>query len=211
MFIICIAISLIGLFFLFINSLLYLKTIKGKDKAYKAFTSYLVVLFIYETICTVVGILKPNENIFLSHYNFNFQFLLLSLFFYLLIKNRIIKRVILLNLVIVWSLLAIQYYHQPQLYWQFNIPEIVTISLVLIGYSLIYLYQTLGEEKRFYYVSIGIILFYLCGSIIFMSGNLELVFCYQPYIDIWVLNSLFFITFQWLTFKEWKLLQSKID
>ena len=206
MFIICISISILGLLFLILNSFLYLKSIKGKDKLYKSFTSYLIVLSFYETVCTVVGILKPNENVFLSHFNFNFQFLLLSVFFYLIFENKNLKKLVVTVLFLVWIFLAIQYSQQPELFWKFNIPEIVTISLILISYSLIHLYENLGEEKKYYYVSIGIILFYLCGSLIFMSGNLELVFCYKPYIDIWVLNSLFFITFQFLVFKEWKLL-----
>jgi hypothetical protein len=53
----------------------------------------------------------------------------------------------------------------------------------------------------------------LCSSIIFMSGNLELVFFYEPYIDIWVFNSILYIIYQLLVFKEWKTLtkNNRID
>jgi hypothetical protein len=200
----CIAISLVGLFLLIINCGLYLYTYSGKDRLYKSFTLYLIVLAFYETVCTVVGILKPGQNVYLVHYNFNFQFLLLSLFFYQILQGDFFKKMIIFNLLAVWLLLAIQYYHDPGLYWRFNIPEIVGISLLLICYALIHIYQNLGETKQYFYVSIGVVLFYLCGSIIFMSGNLDLVIWQKPYLDIWVFNSLFFIAFQILTFKEWR-------
>jgi hypothetical protein len=49
-------------------------------------------------------------------------------------------------------------------------------------------------------------MYMLSTSIIFLLGNVELVFIKDPYIDIWVFNSIFFIVYQFLIFKEWRYL-----
>jgi hypothetical protein len=68
------------------------------------------------------------------------------------------------------------------------------------------LYNSLGAERRYFYFAIGLIMYLLCTSIIYMSGQYELVFVRKPYIDIWVFNSIFFIVYQILLFKEWRML-----
>jgi hypothetical protein len=207
------SISVLGLIILIVNSLLFVKKLAGKDQLYRILTIYLITLSVVETFCNVIGILKPNSNLFISHFYFNFQFLFLSFFFYKLFDRPVLKKLIILTLVIIEAILAIQYYQLPALFWQFNLFEILTISFILIGYSLIHLYNGLGEEKKYFYFSIGLIMYLLCSSIIFMSGNLELVFFYEPYIDIWVFNSILYIIYQLLVFKEWKTLtkNNRID
>jgi hypothetical protein len=199
-------ISLIGLFCLVVNAVLYVLKISGKDKNYRILTTYLVVLSVEEIICNVMGFTHPNSNLFLNHFHFNIQFIFLSMLFYRLFTNVALKKIVIVMPAIVWLALGIQYYSSPSLFWQFNVPEIAIISLILISYSLIHLYNCLGAEKRYFYFAIGLIMYLLCSSIIYMSGKYELVFLYKPYIDIWVFNSLFFITYQYLLFKEWKML-----
>jgi hypothetical protein len=199
-------ISLVGLFFLAVNAVLYVVKLPGKDKNYRILTAYLVVLSAEEIICNIMGIIKPNSNLFLSHFHFNIQLIFLSMLFYRLFTNAALKKMVMIMPVVVWLGLGIQYYNNPGLFWQFNVPEIAIISLILIFYSLIHLYNCLGAEKRYFYFAIGLIMFLLCTSIIYMSGKYELVFLYKPYIDIWVFNSIFFIVYQYLLFKEWKML-----
>jgi hypothetical protein len=199
-------ISLIGLFFLVVNAVLYVLKLSGKDKNYRILTTYLVVLGVEEVICNIMGITKPNSNLFLTHFHFNIQLIFLSILFYSLFTNAALKKMVMVMPVIVWLGLGIQYYNNPSLFWQFNVPEIAIISLILIFYSLIHLYNCLGAERSFFYFAIGLIMYQLCSSIIYMSGKYELVFLYKPYIDIWVFNSIFFITYQYLLFKEWKML-----
>ncbi|WP_320814319.1 hypothetical protein [Flavobacterium sp.] len=98
------------------------------------------------------------------------------------------------------------YFDDPGLYWKFNLFEIVTISFVTLVYTLIHLYNNLGEEKNYFYFTIGVSMYMLSTSIIFLLGNVELVFMKEPYIDIWVFNSIFFIVYQFLIFKEWRYL-----
>lgn len=200
------SISVFGLILLIVNSFLFVKKLAGKDQLYRILTIYLVTLSVVETFCNVIGILKPNSNLFISHFYFNFQFLFLSFFFYKLFNSPILKKLVVITLVVIWGILAVQYYQTPTLFWQFNLFEILSISFILIGYALIHLYNSLGEEKKYFNFSIGLIMYLLCSSIIFMSGNLELVFFYEPYIDIWIFNSLLYIVFQIFILKEWKTL-----
>lgn len=200
------SISVFGLILLIVNSFLFVKKLAGKDQLYRILTIYLVTLSVVETFCNVIGILKPNSNLFISHFYFNFQFLFLSFFFYKLFNSPILKKLVVITLVVIWGILAVQYYQTPTLFWQFNLFEILSISFILIGYALIHLYNSLGEEKKYFNFSIGLIMYLLCSSIIFMSGNLELVFYYEPYIDIWIFNSILYIVYQILILKEWKTL-----
>ncbi len=201
------SISVISLLMLIVNSFLFVKTSKKKNKVYKILMLYLVVLSFIELFCNSMVILNFGNNFFISHFYFNFQFLFLSFLFYNLFENRILKHIVIINLLGSWFFLALQYSLDPSLFWRFNLTEILFISFLLIVYSLINLYNNLGKEKKsYFYFSIGLIMYLLCSSVIFMSGNLELVFLKKPYIDIWIFNSLFYIVYQVFIFKEWKTL-----
>jgi hypothetical protein len=205
------SVSLIGLLLLILNAILFTKESKGKNKQFLVLTIYLVTLSVIETICNYIGFFKPGNNLFLSHFYFNFQFIFLSFFFYQLFKSTVLKKIIVLTFISVYTFLAVQYCLKPEIFWGFNLPEILAISFILISYSLIHLYNTLGEAKSYYYFCIGLIMYLLCSSIIFMSGKFELVFSQDPYIDIWIFNSLFYIVFQILIFKEWETIKTNAN
>jgi hypothetical protein len=201
-------ISAFGLFLLLLNVICYVFT-KNKftgNKIYNVLFLYLLFYFLIELFCNIIGFLKPNSNIFVSHYAFNVQFLLLSVFFYLLFKESILKKMVVAIFIIFISINLYLYFDDPGLYWKFNLFEIVTISFVTLVYTLIHLYNNLGEEKNYFYFTIGVSMYMLSTSIIFLLGNVELVFMKEPYIDIWVFNSIFFIVYQFLIFKEWRYL-----
>lgn len=200
------SISLIGLFLLILNAFLFVKKIKEKNELYVIITIYLITLSIIESVCNYIGFFRPGNNLFLSHFYFNFQFLSLSYFFYKLFQETILKKMVIILAATIFLGLGIQYFLKPGLFWEFNLIEILSISFVLIGYSFIHLYNTLDGNKSYYYFCIGLIMYLLCSSIIFMSGNLELVFFTKPYIDIWIFNSLFYIVYQIFIFKEWKMI-----
>jgi hypothetical protein len=199
------SISIISLLFLMVNSILFLSKNKKKNAIYKMLTLYLVAMAIVESVCNYIGFFKPGNNIFVSHIYFNAQFLFLSVLFYRLFTNSFLKRIIIINIIVVWGCLSYQYIANPSLFWNFNLFEILTISFILIVYALINLWNCL-DEKKYYYFSIGLIMYLLCSSIIFMSGNLDLVFVEKPYIDIWIFNSLLYIVYQLLILKEWKII-----
>ena len=207
---ISVTISLIGLFLLFINSVLFFISRKNKDIVYRYIMYYLMIQFAVELCCNIIGILYPNENFFLSHYYFVIQFIMLSLFFFQLFKNKLLKNLVYINLGIVVLILAFQYYQTPSLYWKFNNFEIGTTSILLILYSIVYFYENLRESYKYHFFCYGLTFYLMSSCLIFLTGNTQLVFMTEPfYLDIWIFNSLFFILFQILIFKEWQFLVKK--
>ena len=200
-------ISIVGLVFLLINSIFFIKKNKGKDKVYKCLTFYLSSLFVIELVCHIIGISKPNSNFFLSHYYFIIQFIVLSLFFYQLLNDKIMKQFIVFNLFAVASVLFFQYYNNPELYWQFNVLEIALTSIILIFYCIVHFYKHLKTTYEYFFFCFGLTFYLTSSMLIFLSGNTTLVFFEDPfYMDIWVFNSLFYILYQYLVFKEWRFL-----
>ncbi len=196
--------SVFSLFLLLINSILFLSKVKKfNNSTYKFVTIYLVLLFIVELFCNAIGYLYPGQNFYLSHFYFNAQFILLSIVFYRLFKSQKLKKLVVLNYIIVTLIILGMYIYNNQLFWQFNLFEIAMTSVLLIIYALIHLNNTMGTKKKYFYLSIGMILYLLCSSLIFLFGNYELVFIEDPYIDIWIFNTLFYIVYQVLIFTEW--------
>lgn len=209
-FLIAFSISVFGLIFLFINVIIFFKTFKNNtdDKPYKNLVFYLFIYFIIELACNIIGYIEPNSNIFVSHFAFNIQFILLSLFFHSLFKEQFLKKIVIILYIVFLIINAAFYYNDSTLFWKFNLFEIVFSSFLIIIYTLIHIYNNLEEVKRYFYFTIGVSTYMLTSSVIFLSGNLELVFIKEPYIDIWVFNSLFFIIYQILIYKEWKYIKS---
>jgi|TARA_B110000240_G_C13496251_1_gene451781 hypothetical protein len=199
------ALSIFSLFLLLINAILFLSKLKKnkKNQVYKYVTIYLAVLFVVEFFCNGIGYLYPAQNFYLSHFYFNAQFILLSLFFYRLFSNQKIKKIIILNYIVVTLIIVGMYGYNPESFWQFNLFEIVSTSVLLVIYVLIHLFNTLNITKEYFYFCIGLLLYLICSCLIFISGNYELVFIKDPYIDIWIFNTLFYILYQVLIFKEW--------
>lgn len=196
-------ISFIGLSFLFLNTILFLTNKRYKSKVSKILIAYLVSLSIIEITCHIVGIYETNSNFFISHFYFFFQFTFLSYFFYLIITSKIIKKSIIIVYILQTLFLIYTYYIRPDLFWQFNTFEIVSTSLILIIYALIFILKNLEVQHKYFNFSIGLILYLSCSIAIFLSGNLDLVLCQKPYIDIWIFNSIFYIIFQIFIFREY--------
>lgn len=209
-FLLAFSISAFGLLLLLVNTVLFFITKRffENNKLYKALLMYLTIYFSIELTCNTLGFLKPNSNIFVSHFAFNLQYLILSMFFYKLFKERILKRIVIIILVLFLIANGIYFLNDLDLFWQFNLFEIAFISFMTIAYTLIHLYKNLGDAKNYFYFTIGVSTYMLTSCLIFLSGNIELVFFKEPYIDIWVFNSLFFIVYQYLIFKEWRYLNT---
>ncbi len=199
------SISLIGLLFLIINTVKYwFYKKKISSKVYNIICYYLLTSCVIEIACHILGFLEVNSNFFLSHFIFHCEYLFLSSFYYKIIHNKWVKNAIVFVSVLFYISLFIQYYQDPSVFWRFNLFEILFISITLIIFGLTYLYSTLGEQDTYYNISIGLILFMLCSSVIYISGNYDLVLWQNPFIDIWIFNYLFFIIYQIFITKQLK-------
>lgn len=197
------SISIVGLLFLIVNTVLFSTGKEIKKNIKKIFIWYLVLLSIIEVCCHVIGMLKPNSNFFVSHFYFGFQFIVLSVFYFILIENKVFRRLNVFILIVQTTYLTLTYLNNNELFWIFNTYEIVSTSLILVVYALYFIFSNLEFEHRYFNFSVGLILYLSCSIAIFLSGNLELVLWEKPYIDIWVFNSLFYILFQYFVFREY--------
>lgn len=201
-------VSLVGLFFLLANAIRFYMTCKNRDILYRIVTAYLVLLFCVELLCNIIGFLYPNSNFFLSHYYFVFQFITLNLFFYKSFSNKTLKQVIVIVFVSVMLFLGCQYYRKPSLYWEFNLVEIAITSIPLLFYAIYFIVLNLKKDKHnYFYFCNGLIIYLTSSAGIFLSGNSNSVILTEPFIlDFWFFNSLFYILYQFMIYKEWKVL-----
>jgi hypothetical protein len=203
------SISLLGLLFLIINTFLFVRNKAIHSKVSKFFIAYLVTLSVIEIACHVIGFLSPNSNFFISHFYFLFQFVFLSLLYYQLFQNKLIKKSIVFILILQLAVLLFIYSSNPQLFWNFNIYEIVSCSSILVMYALLYIFMNFENEHNYFNFSVGLILYLICSISIFTSSNLEMVLWEDPFIDIWIFNSIFYILFQYMIFREYKFFTKK--
>lgn len=193
----------IGYLILFLNLILFIKGYRNHGKAYSLFTWYLGVIFLVQI--TSMTLKKFNiNNLYLSHFYFIGQFILLSLFYVNILKQELQKRIVKVCLITGLLALAIQYAYDFSLFLKFNLFEILITSILLILYATFHFYNMLNEKKEFYLINMGI-LFYLFGStILFLVGNLTIVLSPKMNKITWILNCILYIFYQIFILVEWK-------
>lgn len=193
----------IGYLILLLNLILFIKGVRNHGKAYSIFTWYLGIIFLVQISSMTLKKLGIN-NLYLSHFYFIGQFILLSLFYINILKEELQKKIVKVCLILVLSALAIQYVNDFSLFLKFNLFEIFITSISLILYATFHFYNMLNEKKEFYFINMGI-LFYLFGStILFLVGNLTIVLSPKMNKITWILNSILYILYQIFILVEWK-------
>ena len=198
-------ISKIGLAFLFINVIIYLIGFFRNEKAYKYFSLYLVSIFAIQIIMETFAWNNLNNH-FLSTYYLFFQFVLLSIFFYTLFLPvaKFKSNVVLFISGLVTTGLFFQYCLYPANYFTFNSIGFLLTSVILIIYSVLYLYELLSRRLFFHYVTIGIFIYLISSALIFASAASLVTINDDLYVYIWNTNGILFIIYQLLILWEWK-------
>lgn len=195
----------VGQAFLLSNIILYIIYYSSKGKAYRFFVGYLLVIF---SIQLVMYAYSSNDlnNHFLSTYYLFFQFVLLSGFFYWLFKpvQKKISSVVKYVSILVFAGLVAQYIFDPGLYYVFNTLGFLASSAVLIIYTVFYLYEMLSKKLPFYYVCVGLFIYLMSSSLIFVMATSLISFGDKISVLIWNINAFLFIVYQLLILWEWK-------
>ncbi|WP_240723450.1 hypothetical protein [Flavobacterium sp. GT3P67] len=164
---------------------------------------YLGLVFVVQ-IWAEILIQQKCNNLFLSHFYFVGQFVILSLFYEKILKEEYQKRIVKIGFIIGLLVLAIQYSTDVSLFIKFNLFEIFLTSFILIVFASFHFYNLLNEKKEFYYINMGILM-YLCGStILFLTGNLAIMLHSKFNKMPWILNSFLYIIYQVFILVEWK-------
>jgi hypothetical protein len=193
--------ALIGTAFLLINAILYLSTFKRQNAAYKIFCIYLCLISVVELATVFVAKILHQNNLFLSHFYFVFQFIILSFFYAELIKTKWIKYMI----IPIGFLIVYQFIDDPELFYKYNPIGTSIMQSAIVIYSLIYLYRSLSGKSQFLIVNIGIFLYLLSSALIFVSGNLVLDLDISENTRFLLINvnRVLILVFQILIFVEW--------
>lgn len=192
-----------GHFLLGINIILFFKSYRNQSIAFKIFTFYLLIILIIQLISTYLRMNKI-ENLFLSHYYFVGQFVLLSLFFKNIFKEAIFKNIILIIVAFILITLGVYYSIYPKDYYKFNTIEIIISSIPLIVYCFIFFLRRVeGVDKKFIYIISGLFLYLLCSTLLFTLGNFVNSSTSSFRKISWYSNALLYIVYQVLVFVEW--------
>ncbi|WP_233264622.1 MULTISPECIES: hypothetical protein [unclassified Flavobacterium] len=101
-------------------------------------------------------------------------------------------------------LLLLDYCFYPEQFFKFNLFEIALTSLLVVLYAVMHLYNMLLENKEYYYLTIGIILYLLASTVLFFVGNLTIGLSVEFKLLTWNVNYFLIIFFQLLILVEWK-------
>lgn len=205
-----------GYLILIINFILYSKGFSKFGKAFQTYNYYLFLLVIVQFAMEVLVFFKIN-NLYLVHLYFVGQFLLLGFFYKNLLQNSFQKKIVTISIYAGLSVLAIQYLCEPQLFFKFNLLEIAITSLLVVFFALIYLYNMLIDTKRYYYITVGLIIYLLASTVLFLVGNLTIGLSTELKFITWNLNAFFvavnqlFILYEWkVSFKSKKVINTRV-
>jgi hypothetical protein len=174
--------------------------LKLTTKEFKIFTIYLVVVAIIDLICSYYAIQKWN-NLFMSHFYFISQFVLLSIFYHVLLskKQRIFVKVLLF---FVSLMLLIYFSISPEKLKNFDLFEILITTIPIIVYTLMHIYNSLTIKQTYAYVNTGILLYVSLSTLVFflgdfLSNSLEFEEVGKDvFFNVWDINIILLIIFQ---------------
>tara|TARA_R110000823_G_scaffold19019_3_gene59015 strand:- start:644 stop:1207 length:564 start_codon:yes stop_codon:yes gene_type:complete len=172
-------------------------------KSHYIFTFYLFVMIIIQFFTSYLSSIGQN-NLYLSHYYFIFQFILLSFFYLEIINNSFQRKIIKIAIPFCLFVLGIQYFLNNDLYEKFNLLEIFITSFFIIIFSMFHFYNILNEKKRYYYLNTGILLYLFGSTVLFLSGNLISRLDLALSKIVWILNLLLYIVYQIFILLEWR-------
>ena len=192
----------IGYILLFINCILLGKNICRKTKPVKVFLIYNLVMLLVQMISKVLFTLKMN-NLFLSHFYFIFQFLILSYFYYILLDVPFQKRVVKIVSAITLLVLCIVYAWKPELFFSLNLLEIFVTSLPVVIYAAFHLYNLLNKQHYFYYTTVGILIYLYGSTFLFLSYELIMIAIEKEAgVYTWFLNIFLYVVYQLFILKD---------
>lgn len=143
------------------------------------------------------------NNLFLSHFYFIIQFVILSFFYKAILPVTFQKRCIVAGLIICFSVLGIQYYCNPLLFHKLNLLEIFITSFLTLIYALFHFYNILNESKKYYYLNTGIFIYIFGSTVLFLSADILSTIDKSYGRIIYTLNGILYIVYQVFIFIEW--------
>jgi len=192
-----------GLALIIINTFLYIRSYKTykNELTYRLFSLYLLCSVVINIGVFVLAAYKEH-NLFLSHYYFILQFVILSLF-YRELFNTVQKRMVNILFIPVLVTLCIQFAISPELYFKFNTNEVFITCFPIVIYSVIHLYNSLSKLSKYMYINAGILIYLTTSTLIFILGDYLSGSNSGAVNNIWFINKVLYTIYLLLIFIEW--------
>jgi hypothetical protein len=188
---------------LLVNLILYSFSFFRKEEANAFFVSYLVFSFLMQLSMEVMYHLKLN-NLPVLNVFFIGQMILLGLFYNSVIRIKSQKIFVKISIIFALLILGVQFTFDPGQFLKFNLFEITLTSLLSVVFALLHLYNMLTEDKKYYNISIGVIIYLLASTVLFLIGNLSFNLSDDLKYLIWTLNAFLSLVYQFFILYEWK-------
>ena len=187
-----------------VNTFVFLYSYKkyGKSASYKLICLYLICKLIIDLSVLILASQRSN-NLYLSHYYFISQFVILSLFYRTLFET-VQKKIVTTLLILVLGTLCIQYMIWPELYFKFNTTEVFITCFPLVMYSVVHLYNSLSKSAKYMYINAGVLIYITTSTLIFILGDYLSSFIISSVDNyIWLINQILYLIYLVLIFTEW--------
>lgn len=192
----------LGIAILLINALLFFKSYTSKKSmAFKYFSFYLGTSLIIVVITSTLSYFAE-DNLYLSHFYFIGQFILLSLFYRELLNTNQ-KKIVNTILALVLFTLSLQYANTPKLFFKFFVFEIFITSFPIVIYSIIHLYNSISKKGAYIYINAGILIYLTTSTLIFILGDYLSEYNNTTIKKIWLVNKILYLIYLILIFIEW--------
>ncbi|MGL3001308.1 hypothetical protein [Flavobacterium sp. RSSB_23] len=148
--------------------------------------------------------LLHKSNLFLMNMYFIGQMMMLGLFYGSLTNSRSQKTIIYTTMALNAVAIGVQSWLDYEQFFKYNLLVIVLTNLSVIVFAVLHLYNMLTSEKKYYYFTIGLILYLLASTLIFIVGNINIKLNNNVKFILWSFNSFLVIVYYLFILYDWK-------
>lgn len=195
---------------LLLNLVLFISQFSKLNKAYRIFTFYLALILTIEIVIRVV-VNFGYQNIIFSHVYFTGQFILLSLFYLSILTEKYQRKIVKFKLILIPIILLIYFAVEPSYLHEFCLLEIILTSLSLILYSTFHFYNMLSNNREYYFINAGILIYLFGSTITFLPRNLHVFYGKNFSYILNMLNIILYLLYLILIFLQWRKLYIRIQ
>ena len=188
---------------LVLNLSLYAISFFKKEKVNGFFLIYLLFATIMQVSMEALYHLHV-KNLILMNLFFIGQMMALGFFYGSLMNSRSQKTIIHTTMVLNTIIIGIQSWMDYEQFFRYNLLVIVITNLSVIVFAVLHLYNMLTSEKKYYYITIGLILYLLASTLIYIVGNINVKLDDDFKFLLVYFNSFLLIVYYLFILYDWK-------
>lgn len=188
---------------LVINFTLYAISFFKKEKVNGFFLAYLLYATIMQLGLELLYHLHL-KNLFLMNLYFIGQMIVIGLFYSSLMNSRSQKTIIQTTMVLNVITIGVQSWLDYEQFFKYNLLVIVITNLSVIVFAVLHLYNMLTSEKKYYYFTIGLILYLLASTLIYIVGNINVKLSDDFKFLLVYFNSFLLIVYYLFILNDWR-------